>query len=96
MSESYVYQQSESRLWTVGFYTPDGDWVSEADFDSADAAAERVHWLNGGYAYEDDYPEEDEYLYGDAVYDLTHEDEWREWDERMEPGYDPGPDWSDY
>jgi hypothetical protein len=43
----YVYLQSEPGLWTVGFYTPDGKWESESDHESAEAAAQRVHWLNG-------------------------------------------------
>lgn len=44
----YVYIQSEKGLWTVGFYKPNGEWVSEKDFASKDKAAERVSWLNGG------------------------------------------------
>jgi hypothetical protein len=43
----YVYIKSESRLWTVGFYDPTGRWHSESDHESAEAAAQRVHWLNG-------------------------------------------------
>ena len=44
----YVYIQSEERLWTVGFYRPDGRWEPESDHDSPEDAAERVHYLNGG------------------------------------------------
>jgi hypothetical protein len=44
----YVYIRSEPGLWTVGFYGPEGTWHPESDHDSTDAAAERVHWLNGG------------------------------------------------
>ena len=44
----YVYQQSEAQLWTVGYYTPGGRWVSESDHSTKQQAAERVHWLNGG------------------------------------------------
>ena len=44
----YVYVKSEPRLWTVGFYDPQGKWHAENDYESEDAAAERVHWLNGG------------------------------------------------
>jgi len=44
----YVYLRSEPQLWTVGFYTPSGEWVSESDYECRDDAAERVHWLNGG------------------------------------------------
>ena len=45
---SYVYIKSEAQLWTVGFYSPDGSWHSESDHPTPEAAAERVHYLNGG------------------------------------------------
>ena len=35
-------------LWTVGFYDPQGSWHPESDHKSAEEAAERVHYLNGG------------------------------------------------
>jgi hypothetical protein len=44
----YVYIQTESNLWTVGFYIPSGEWISESDHSRKEEAAERVHWLNGG------------------------------------------------
>jgi hypothetical protein len=44
----YVYIRSESRLWTVGFYDPSGKWQPESDHESANEAADRVHYLNGG------------------------------------------------
>ena len=44
----WVYRKSEPNLWTVGYYAPDGKWVPESDHDTADSAAERVHYLNGG------------------------------------------------
>lgn len=44
----YVYIRSEPGLWTVGFYDPDGEWIAESDWGSAEEAAERVHYLNGG------------------------------------------------
>ncbi|MCA9244460.1 MAG: hypothetical protein KDA32_10925 [Phycisphaerales bacterium] len=44
----WVYVNSEPGLWTVGHYTPSGAWVPESDHESKDAAAERVHYLNGG------------------------------------------------
>lgn len=44
----FVYVRSEPNLWTVGHYSPDGKWYPESDHGSPDAAAERVHWLNGG------------------------------------------------
>lgn len=43
----YVYIQSESSLWTVGFYSPDGEWHPESDHEAKESAAERVAWLNG-------------------------------------------------
>ncbi|MGD2065697.1 MAG: hypothetical protein PVI43_00825 [Candidatus Bathyarchaeota archaeon] len=52
----YVYLQTyfqtdenpSKDVWTVGFYTPKGIWVSESDYNSKKEAAERVHYLNGG------------------------------------------------
>lgn len=45
---TWLYINSEKSLWTVGFYKPDGKWEAESDHDNIQAAAERVHWLNGG------------------------------------------------
>ena len=45
----YVYKKTETWLWTVGFYDPQGEWHPESDHDTKEAAAERVAWLNGGY-----------------------------------------------
>jgi hypothetical protein len=44
----YVYVRSERGLHTVGFYTPDGEWVSESDHPDPEDAARRVAYLNGG------------------------------------------------
>ena len=44
----YVYIRSESQLWTVGFYKPDGKWEAESDHSTPEEAAKRVAWLNGG------------------------------------------------
>jgi hypothetical protein len=44
----YVYIRSEPGLWTVGFYSPDGKWNPESDFNSMREAARRVSYLNGG------------------------------------------------
>ena len=44
----YVYISFESGLWTVGFYRPDGKFEPEGDYPNPDAAAARVHYLNGG------------------------------------------------
>ena len=45
---NYVYIRSESSLWTVGFYRPDGKWEPESDHDTTDKAAARVNFLMGG------------------------------------------------
>lgn len=45
----YVYVYSKSaQCWTVGFFKPDGEWEPESDHATQDAAAHRVHYLNGG------------------------------------------------
>lgn len=51
----WVYKRTESGLWTVGFYAPihagssaGTYWQPESDHDSAEKAAARVHYLNGG------------------------------------------------
>lgn len=45
---SYVYIKSEPELWTVGHYSPSGEWIPESDHASREEAAKRVHYLNGG------------------------------------------------
>lgn len=47
---TWVYWKSEPQLWTVGYYTPAGECVTESDHGSAEEAAARVHYLNGGDA----------------------------------------------
>ena len=44
----YVYIKSEPKLWTVGFYDPQGKWQPESDWAKTDDAAARVAYLNGG------------------------------------------------
>lgn len=44
----WVYLKTEAQLWTVGFFGPEGKWFTESDWPSAEEAAERVHYLNGG------------------------------------------------
>jgi hypothetical protein len=47
----YVYKRTEFspyELYTVGFYDPDDKWQPESDHKTETAAAERVHYLNGG------------------------------------------------
>lgn len=45
---SYVCIKSEPGLWTVGFYSPDGQWNAESDHGRESNAVQRVAWLNGG------------------------------------------------
>lgn len=48
----YVYKRTEVNLYTVGFYTPSGEWEPESDQPTAEKAAERVIKLNGGTVLE--------------------------------------------
>ena len=43
----YIYIKTEPNLYTVGFYTPDGRWEPESDYNEKEEAAKRVAWLNG-------------------------------------------------
>lgn len=47
---TWVYIKSEPGLWTVGFYDPAGAWHTDSDHSDREAAAARVHYLNGGGA----------------------------------------------
>jgi len=53
----YVYIESERGyhpedgdwvLYTVGFYNPDGKFITESDHGTKEEARQRVHYLNGG------------------------------------------------
>ncbi len=48
----YVYltsdQGEDRKLYTVGFYTPAGNWVAESDHSDREVAAQVVNYLNGG------------------------------------------------
>ena len=48
----YVYIQSEPKLFTVGFYDPQGEWQSDSDHSDREEAARRVAWLNGSGQYQ--------------------------------------------
>lgn len=45
---TWVYERTESSLWTVGHYSPDGRWHPDSDYNTPQKAAQRCHWLNGG------------------------------------------------
>ncbi len=44
----WVYIKSETNLYTVGFYDPQGGWHSDSDYNTKHEAAARVAYLNGG------------------------------------------------
>ncbi len=47
----YVYIRTEFSpycLYTVGFYDPNGKWMSESDHNTTEEASKRVAYLNGG------------------------------------------------
>ena len=44
----WVFQRTEPGLFTVGFFGPDGRWRTDTDHETKEAAAARVHYLNGG------------------------------------------------
>jgi len=47
----WVFIESEKgTVWTVGFYTPTGEWVPESDWSNPSEARARCHYLNGGEA----------------------------------------------
>ena len=46
---SWIYIRSEPRLWTVGFYAPDGKFHPDSDHADPMDAAKRCAWLNGGH-----------------------------------------------
>ena len=50
---TYVYIEVKDSPWAekfaVGFFNPQTTrWVNESNYTTAQAAAQRVHWLNGG------------------------------------------------
>lgn len=47
-AQVWVYIQTEPRLWTVGFYDPEGKWHPDSEHDGKISASKRVHYLNGG------------------------------------------------
>jgi len=45
----WVYLKSrDENLFTVGFYSPDGEWHATTDYSEESHAQEQVHYLNGG------------------------------------------------
>jgi hypothetical protein len=44
----YVYIKSERNLWTVGHYSPNGEWIPQSDHNEETNAEKKVIQLNGG------------------------------------------------
>lgn len=44
----YIYIQTDTQQWTVGFYNPSDEFIPESDWATKEEAANRVHYLNGG------------------------------------------------
>lgn len=44
----WIYLQTEPQSFSVGFYDPSGDFISESDWGTREEASQRVHFLNGG------------------------------------------------
>jgi len=47
----WVYVRSEAHLYTVGFYDPTGDFITDSDHESKEEAAKQVAYLNGGASH---------------------------------------------
>ena len=45
----WVYIETERNVFTVGFYSPNGEWHTDSDRGTREQATERVHYLNGNH-----------------------------------------------
>ena len=46
---SWIYLKSRSEnLYTVGHYSPSGEWIPHRDFESVTDATDEINFLNGG------------------------------------------------
>lgn len=43
----YVYIETKSTNWSVGFFDPQGKFHEESNYNHPESAAKRVAWLNG-------------------------------------------------
>lgn len=50
----YVYLRYAPGVWSVGHYTPQGEWQIESTHATQAAAVARVNFLNGGGGATDD------------------------------------------
>lgn len=44
----YVYRRTSGEIFTVGYFSPNGQFCHENDYSSMQEAAARVNYLNGG------------------------------------------------
>lgn len=61
----YVFRRTNTRVYTVGFYSPDGEWHASIEYGSIEEAAKCVHYLNGGGSFS--FPQGRETLYPHSV-----------------------------
>lgn len=45
---TWVYHRFNQRVYTTGYYDPDGEFQRDRDYDRREDAAMRVSYLNGG------------------------------------------------
>lgn len=50
----WVYREITPGTWTVGFYSPSGEWHADGIFATKEKAAARVNYLNGGRTSNED------------------------------------------
>lgn len=55
----WLYRRSGHGVWEVGFFDSAGEWCADSTHRQPAAAADRVHWLNGGATVTDTGPERD-------------------------------------
>jgi hypothetical protein len=65
--KTHVYTETESGLWTVGYYTPFGAWVAEQDYDAREDAEAMTRVLNGLVHVDGVTPAALSYLIGQAM-----------------------------
>jgi hypothetical protein len=89
MTTPWTYLRSEPALWTVGFHDPNGTWHPDSDHGSDEAAAQRVHWLNGGSVPEQEtrpeYTERTARFWIREAFRLAARDGWSAFDTHPDP-----------
>jgi len=44
-----IKYEANERTYCVGYYDPQGTWISHRDFPLIEEAARYLHWINGGH-----------------------------------------------